>query len=231
MTVGDTLSEVLRVHHLVSRRNVFSRVRTLLDLVGLPASAIERYPSSFSGGQRQRICLARALAAEPDVLIADEPVSALDVSIQAQILNLLVDLRDELGLAVVFISHNMFVVQYVAPRIAVMFGGRIVEYLGSGSSLEQALHPYTQALLAAAPTLGGEVREAGEESASAMMFTALPIDGCPYRERCAHAFAPCSELDPPALQVGGKDHRVACHHVAGASTEGQGAGLPIGTGT
>src|SRR5256885_7277598 len=147
LTVGSTLREVLLVHRLAARDRIDRRVDELLDQVRLPARAVDRYPSDFSGGQRQRICIARALAATPDILIADEPVSALDVSIQAQILNLLIRLRDELGLTMIFISHDLHVVRRVAPRIAVMFGGRIVELLPPGVALEDARHPYTQALL------------------------------------------------------------------------------------
>ena len=211
LTVRSMLAEVLHVHRLVPRTAIPARIEELLSLVGLPATAAGRFPSDFSGGQRQRICIARALAAEPDILIADEAVSALDVSIQAQVLNLLMRLRDELGLTMIFISHDLHVVRRVAPRIAVMFGGRIVELLPPGVPLEEARHPYTQALLAAAPRLDASRLE---ELEVADMSAALPAGGCPFRDRCPHAFDRCAVDDPPLLRVA-DGHLVACHYVAG----------------
>ena len=220
LNVRDAIAEVLEVHRLVPGDRVDRRVDELLEHVGLSVSARSRYPSDFSGGQRQRICIARALAAEPRILIADEAVSALDVSIQAQILNLLLELRERLGLSMIFISHNLHVVRHVAPRIAVMFGGRIVEVLPAGVPLEAAEHPYTVALLASLPRLVPNVAVVPER-ASPDLASALPILGCPFRERCPRAFEPCSVDDPElALVVSG--HRVACHEVArrrGRSTD------------
>jgi oligopeptide/dipeptide ABC transporter ATP-binding protein len=210
-SVASQIGEVLRVHRLVPPAAVDSRVRELLDQVGLPASARDRYPADFSGGQRQRICIARALAAEPAVLIADEAVSALDVSIQAQILNLLLDLQERLGLAMVFISHNLLVVRHVAPRIAVMFGGRIVELLSAEVPLATARHPYTQALVAAIPQLG-EWHPEPDAVGPADLATALPTIGCPFRSRCPLRFDPCETNDPSLLPLIGQ-HRVACHYV------------------
>jgi oligopeptide transport system ATP-binding protein len=212
LSVHDTLAEVLQVHRLVPPDRVEGRVDELLEQVGLRASARSRYPSDFSGGQRQRICIARSLAAEPRVLIADEAVSALDVSIQAQILNLLLDLRDRLGLSMIFISHNLHVVRHVAPRIGVMFGGRIVESLPASVPLEAAEHPYTRALLAALPRLGTSLG-ALPQRASPDLASALPLVGCPFRERCPRAFEPCP-VDDPALLPIGLGHQVACHEVA-----------------
>jgi len=211
LTVGSALREVLHVHRLETRDRIPRRVDELLDQVGLPGRAVERYPSDFSGGQRQRICIARALAADPQVLIADEPVSALDVSIQAQILNLLADLRERLDLSMIFISHDLHVVRYIAPKIAVMFGGRIVEVLPPGVPLERTRHPYTQALVAARSRLEpGWLARTGQLDGE--LAAALPAEGCPFRGRCPHAFAPCEEIDPPLRDLGA-GHAVACHHV------------------
>jgi oligopeptide/dipeptide ABC transporter ATP-binding protein len=212
MTVRDAIAEVLEVHRLVAPDGVERRVDELLEQVGLSNSARSRYPADFSGGQRQRICIARALAAEPQILIADEAVSALDVSIQAQILNLLLELRDRLGLSMIFISHNLHVVRHVAPRIAVMFGGRIVEVLPAGVPLEAAQHPYTVALLASLPRLDPSVAVIPER-ASPDLASALPITGCPFRERCPRAFDPCYVEDPGLLPAA-QGHLVACHEVA-----------------
>ena len=216
LSVGSAIGEVLTVHRIVPSRDVESRIALLLDQVGLPARVAERYPQEFSGGQRQRVCIARALAVDPEILIADEAVSSLDVSIQAQILNLLLDLRDEFGLTMIFISHNLHIVRRLAARIVVMFGGRIVELIPPGVDLDSAQHPYTRALLAAAPSLGiGEVLERSEEEAE--LSTALPATGCPFRERCPLAFEPCETIDPPLLPVG-TGGLVACHAVARGST-------------
>ncbi len=211
LTVGSALREVLLVHGLVARDQIPRRVAGLLDQVGLPAAAVERYPADFSGGQRQRICVARALAADPEVLIADEPVSALDVSIQAQILNRLADLRAQLALSMIFIIHDLHVVRYSGRKLAVMFGGGIVEVLPPVVPLEGARHPYTQALLAARSRLEpGWLARAG--GLNAELAAALPATGCAFRGRCPHAFAPCETVDPP-LRVLGAGHAVACHYV------------------
>lgn len=208
LSVGSALGEVLQVHNLVPREQVPGRVEELLGLVGLPARAAARYPSDFSGGQRQRICIARALAAEPSVIVADEAVSALDVSVQAQVLNLLLSLRESLGLSMVFISHDLHVVRRVAPRIVVMFGGRIVEVLSSEVPLEAAEHPYTRALVAAVPRLEAM---ALPEAQSAESTATLPARGCPFRERCPHAMEVCS-VDDPELRKTESGAVVACHY-------------------
>jgi ABC-type glutathione transport system ATPase component len=152
-TVGDALGEVMLVHGLATRQTVRGRVTALLDQVGLPATAADAYPKSFSGGQRQRICIARALAAEPEILIADEPVSSLDVSVQAQVVNLILDLKDRLGLSVIFIGHDLQLIDFLAPRVLVMLAGEIVETIPADRSIADARHEYTRALMQAVPKL------------------------------------------------------------------------------
>jgi oligopeptide/dipeptide ABC transporter ATP-binding protein len=208
MQVGDAIGEVLSVHALVPRRQIPARVKELLDTVGIAPSSVNRYPSDFSGGQRQRICIARALAAEPDVLIADEAVSALDVSIRAQILNLLLDLRDGLGLSMIFIGHDLFVVGFVADSVAVMLGGQIIEVLPKLTTLASAIHPYTQELLAAAPTLSdppSEPAQAPEPASSAEP----PIVSCPYWLRCPIRSDERCGREYPRLRALGAGHWVA----------------------
>jgi oligopeptide/dipeptide ABC transporter ATP-binding protein len=209
MTVHQALAELLRVHHLVPRSGVDARCRELLDLVGLPPSALDAYPRQFSGGQRQRISIARALALEPEILIADEPVSALDVSVQATVLNLLADLRQRLGLTMLFIAHNMAVVRHVCDRVAVMYLGRIVE-LASGEQLfADARHPYTQALLRAVPRLApGHVTERDAVVGDPPSPVNLP-PGCRFNPRCPRAADVCRVDDPPLERRG--EHAAACH--------------------
>jgi oligopeptide/dipeptide ABC transporter ATP-binding protein len=202
--IGDAIGEVLHVHDLRPRGGIAARVAELLDLVGLPREAAGRMPSDFSGGQRQRICIARALAAEPDILIADEPVSALDVSIRAQILNLLLDLRDRLGLSMVFIGHDLFVVDFVATRVAVMLGGQIVEVLPAGGAMDAAIHPYTNALIAAAPMLGDGSGRAVATDPVETSAGPPPAVGCPYWQRCPVKGDPrCATEYPPLVDLGG----------------------------
>ncbi len=213
LTVGDALGEVLSVHRLVAPDAVHRRVGQLLDLVGLPSGAARQYPSDFSGGQRQRVCIARALAAEPQLLIADEAVSALDVSVQAQILNLLLDLQSDLDLGVIFISHNLSVVRRIAQRIGVMFGGRLIELLPCARDVDDAQHPYTQALLAAVPRIDRPIVPVERQDAD--LVPTLPATGCPYRERCPHAFDRCAAIDPPLMALAGdREHLSACHLAA-----------------
>lgn len=208
MQIGEAIAEVLSVHALVSRRQVPGRVAELLDIVGIAPSSVDRYPADFSGGQRQRICIARALAAEPAVLIADEAVSALDVSIRAQILNLLLDLRERLGLSMIFIGHDLFVVSFVADAVAVMLGGQIIEVLPKLTTLAAANHPYTRELLAAAPTLSDlppESTAAPETAGSAEP----PIVGCPYWVRCPIRSDERCGREYPRLRAVGAGHWVA----------------------
>ena len=211
MSVRQVLRELLRVHHLVPSSGIERRCRELMDLVGLPADALEGLPSQFSGGQRQRIAIARALAVEPRVIIADEPVSALDVSVQATILRLFEDLGARLGLTIVFISHNLAVVRHLSRRVAVMYLGRIVEEGDRESVFLDPRHPYTRALLEAAPHL----HQTELARASVKGEPPSPIDiplGCPFHPRCPRAEAVCSR-DRPALESvsTGAWHLAACH--------------------
>jgi oligopeptide/dipeptide ABC transporter ATP-binding protein len=214
MTVREMLDEALSVHRIVPRSARAGRIAELLSLVRLAPDAGERLPHHFSGGQRQRIAIARALAVEPDLLIADEVVSALDVSVQAQILNLLLELQQRLGLAILFVSHDLRVVRHLAHRVAVMYLGRIVETGPADLVFDSPRHPYTQALLRAAPTLvpGGRSREAAlsGELPSAM---AIP-SGCPFHPRCPRAIDLC-RTTPPLDVLLPEGHRAACHLAGG----------------
>jgi oligopeptide transport system ATP-binding protein len=214
-TVGSALEEVLRVHRLTAPRARAGRVRELLDLVGLPAAAAQRRPAEFSGGQRQRVCIARALAAEPTVLIADEAVSALDVSIQAQILNLLLSLQSELHLSMIFISHDLHVVDYVADSTVVMFAGRIVERRYGRSALRELAHPYSALLARTTPQLterpdGATLRTPPPQRGREDADRAALLTGCPFRFRCPEVMPICAEQDP-RLRPWQPDHDVACH--------------------
>jgi oligopeptide transport system ATP-binding protein len=210
MTVAHTIGEPLLVQRLApNRSDREQRVAALLRLVGLPADAMGRYPHEFSGGQRQRIGIARALASEPELLVADEPVSALDVSIQAQVVNLLLDLRARLRLAMLFIAHDLAVVEHVADRIAVMYLGRIVELAPARELCRHPVHPYTEALLSAVPVpQPGAVRQrivlTGE-----VPSPLNPPSGCVFRNRCRYAIAACADA-PPALREILPGHSKAC---------------------
>ncbi len=210
MTVGATLDEPLMLHTKMSAADRRARVGELLTIVGLRAEHAQRYPHEFSGGQRQRIAIARALAVEPRLIVCDEPVSALDVSIRAQVLNLLKDLQQRLGLAYIFISHDLAVVKHVADRVAVMYLGRIVETAATAELFASPRHPYTQALLSAIP-----LPDPGSPRTRRLLqgdppSPINPPPGCHLSPRCSFAGAECASL-PPALE-GEAKHRVACHH-------------------
>lgn len=211
LTVGKTLSEPLRVHRLFpSKRAIQDRVVELLELVGLSAGHLERFPHEFSGGQRQRIVMARALALEPELIVCDEPVSALDVSIQAQILNLLKELQNKLGLSYLFIAHDLGVVKHISHRVAVMYLGRIVEIAAKKQLYTQACHPYTRALLAAALTLNPQ-RQSGRQVLEGEVPSPLnPPLGCRFQTRCSRAFERCRREEPVLREVD-SGHAVACH--------------------
>ncbi len=208
ITVGSTIAAPLRVNRRGSPSERRARVAELLEKVGLPAGAAEKYPHEFSGGQRQRIAIARALALNPALIICDEPVSALDVSVQAQVINLLADLQREFGLAYLFISHDLTVVEHLADRILVMYLGRIVESASSAELWRAPLHPYTGALIAAAPIIG--TPPSAETLGGDIPSPLKPPIGCFLHPRCRHAMAVCRAFDPPVIQIT-PDHTVACH--------------------
>src|SRR5262245_19308010 len=212
LTVGGVLRELLRVHHIVPRTQVDEESRRLLTLVGLGGEALGAYPRQFSGGQRQRIAIARALALRPELLIADEPVSSLDVSVQATILNLLAGLRKELGLTLLLISHNLAVVRHLCDRVAVMYLGRIVEVAPTEELFSAPRHPYTRGLLAAIPRLA-QAAQAGPPAITGDPPSPLGIPaGCRFRTRCPIAQPRC-ETEAPALAGAAKApaQLAACH--------------------
>lgn len=211
MTVGNIIGEPFIVHGIAKGRERQKRIADLLDKVGLASRYASRYPHEFSGGQRQRIAIARALALNPKFIVCDEPVSALDVSIQSQVINLLQDLQNEMGLTYLFIAHDLAVVEYISDYVAVMYLGRIVEYADAEKLYDEPLHPYTRALMSAIPepeprkvkkrmVLGGEVPSPSN-----------PPSGCPFHPRCPFAEDKCSKQNQLLEQKGqGKEHLVAC---------------------
>jgi peptide/nickel transport system ATP-binding protein len=210
MTVRDTLAEALRVHRLRPPADIPDRIAELIDLVRLPRDALDRYPHEFSGGQRQRIGIARALSVEPGCLIADELVSALDVSVQAQVINLLLELQERLGLTVLFVAHDLRLVRHISHRVAVMYLGRIVELERTERLFHAPRHPYTQALLSAAPELDPTRR-----SRTAALRGELPSPvaippGCPFHPRCPYVFDRCYANRPPLEEHPGGG-LAACH--------------------
>ncbi|WP_042170239.1 ABC transporter ATP-binding protein [Paenibacillus gorillae] len=214
MTITDVIGEALDIHNLAgSRAERKRKVEGLLDLVGLNPDHATRYPHEFSGGQRQRIGIARALAVDPKFIIADEPISALDVSIQAQVVNLLQDLQRKMGLTYLFIAHDLSMVKHISDRVAVMYLGKIVEFAESGELYSRPAHPYTRALLSAIPIPDPEV----EESRERIVLTGdlpspiNPPSGCQFHTRCPIATEKCRTVEPALLEIR-KGHFASCHY-------------------
>jgi len=213
MKVGETVEEPLVIHRVGSRADRADRVANLLRLVGLEPEHAARYPHEFSGGQRQRIGIARALALNPKFIVCDEPVSALDVSVQAQVVNLLQDLQEQLGLTYLFISHGLSVVEHISTRVGVMYLGKLVEVASSEEIFRNPLHPYTKALLSAIPIPDPELRRERLPLKGDIPTATEPPSGCRFRTRCPIAESRCADEEPELIEVT-PDHFVACMVVA-----------------
>lgn len=210
MTIGDIIAEPIRINNIVSKQDIEKEVLKLLNYVGLASFHKNRYPHEFSGGQRQRVGIARALALRPKLIVCDEPVSALDVSIQAQVLNLLDDLQKEFDLTYLFIAHGLNVVKHISDRVGVMYLGKMVE-VGDGDSLyEEPKHPYTQALLSAIPIPDPKKKKERILLSGDVPSPINPPKGCHFHTRCSYAKSICKEKEPILKDVGNK-HQVACH--------------------
>lgn len=214
MTVGQILMQPFEIHGLLNPSARAQRAKELLELVGLKASHVNRYPHEFSGGQRQRICIARAIALEPDLIVCDEPVSALDVSIQAQILNLLKDLQEKLKLTYLFISHDLSVIEYFCDRVAVMYLGKIVELAPKEELFKNPQHPYTKALIQAIPRVGEGKKKMKRSLTGDVPSPINPPSGCTFHPRCPQAMEMCRTKIPTLQQVqtasGGVLHEASC---------------------
>ncbi|QJW48319.1 ABC transporter ATP-binding protein [bacterium BFN5] len=212
MTVGDIIGEPMSIHKITAAAQRPDKIADLLKLVGLSPEHVNRFPHEFSGGQRQRIGIARALAVNPEFIICDEPISALDVSIQAQIVNLLEKLQAELGLTYLFIAHDLAMVKHISHRVAVMYLGKIVEIASSNELYSKPQHPYTQALLSSIP-IPDPAASAKRERIRLTGDVPTPIDlptGCRFRTRCRHVLPVCAEQEPHLLEVS-PSHTAACH--------------------
>ena len=218
MRIGDILAEPIR-NYGVATGNLSGQVEEFLKLVGLPPTATNRYPHELSGGQRQRVAIAAALAVKPDIILADEAVSALDVSVQAQIINLLSDLKKQLGLTYIFITHDLNLSSYFCDRIAVLYLGQIMEVCSSDVLLERPAHPYTQALISAVPAVDPAKRKNRTKLTGEIPSPINPPKGCPFHPRCPLTIAKCSEERPPVVDIGG-GHLAACHVVSERLAQG-----------
>ena len=214
--VGDSIAEGLRLHGVSSKDERQERVHRMLDLVGLPSSHAGRFPHEFSGGQRQRIGIARALILDPEFIVADEPVSALDVSVQAQVLNLLKELQAELQLTLLFVAHNLAVVEHISDRVAVMYLGRVVEFTDRDSLYAHPMHPYTEALLSAIPKLDPDRSRTRTLLQGELPSPINPPNGCHFHTRCPIAQQICSESTPALVASDDSAHFAACHLRTGA---------------
>ncbi len=210
MKAGDIVGEPLKVHGLSHGADARERVSALFEQVGLRPTQMQSFPHEFSGGQRQRISIARALALSPKLIIADEPVSALDVSIQAQVINLLMDLQQRRGLSYLLVAHDLAVVEHISHRVAVMYLGKIVEQAEKRNVFDTPLHPYTQALLSAVPLPNPKVKREKRILQGDVPSPMNPPSGCPFHTRCPHAFEPCKSVAPAFGEVA-PGHEAACH--------------------
>ena len=211
MSVRDVIAEGFKIHNIGDRRERSERVEDLLNRVGLSSYQMNRYPHEFSGGQRQRIGVARALALNPNLIICDEPVSALDVSVQAQVLNLFQDLQDEFSFSYLFIAHDLSVIEHISDRVMVMYLGKIVEMAESDSLYKKPLHPYTEALMQAIPTPDANVSTTRVPLEGEVPDPSDPPSGCNFHPRCPYAKDKCSQEEPALNEMGDNDRYVACH--------------------
>jgi oligopeptide/dipeptide ABC transporter ATP-binding protein len=209
-TIGKSIEEALIIHGMKDRLERQKKVSEMLNLVGIPANAFERFPHEFSGGQRQRIGIARALILKPKLVVCDEPVSALDVSVQAQVLNLLNDLKDELSLTLLFISHNLSVVENVSDRIAIMYLGQIIELLDSSKFAANCKHPYSKALLSAIPVPDPNIKKERIILKGDVPSPINPPNGCRFHTRCPEAIAKCKNTEPSLIELS-QGHKASCH--------------------
>ena len=209
-TIGKSIEEALIIHGMKDRLERQKKVSEMLNLVGIPANAVERFPHEFSGGQRQRIGIARALILKPKLVVCDEPVSALDVSVQAQVLNLLNDLKDELSLTLLFISHNLSVVENVSDRIAIMYLGQIIELLDSSKFAANCKHPYSKALLSAIPVPDPNIKKERIILKGDVPSPINPPNGCRFHTRCPEAIAKCKNTVPSFIELS-QGHKASCH--------------------